>query len=102
MIELVIGALVCLATLFLCLSIDVVLGQNRGNDPRHLVRPTDVDVDLTGFDVPSDDMDLNLRSSGAKETSVLSESDLIREIRALTTTEVDFDFRELEKASSES
>lgn len=102
MIELVIGVLVFFSTLLLCLSVDVLLSKNRGSAPTHIVRPTNVDVDLTGFDVPSEDVDLNLRNSRGRERSVSSELDLIREMQALPVTEVDFDFGEIEEALGES
>lgn len=95
MIELVIGVLVALSTLFLCLSVDVALRKSRRNDPW----PTNVDVDLTGYDVASEDVDLNLRGPGGKEPSALGESDLIRENPTVAVTKLDFDFRELEEAS---
>ena len=66
MIEIVIGILVTLATLFLGLSIEVVLGRNY-NDR---VGSTHVDFDLTGFEGPSEEVDLRLKSLRAKESEV--------------------------------
>jgi len=65
-IELVIGILVALATLFLGLSLEVVLGRN---DENH-VGSTPVDFDLTGYDLPSEESDLRLKRSRAKESEV--------------------------------
>lgn len=66
MIEIVLGLLVGLATLFLGLSIDVVLGRNDPNRSGS----THLDFDLTGFEVPSEEVDLRLKSLKAKEAEV--------------------------------
>ena len=66
MIELVIGIFVALATLFLGLSLEVILGRKDENR----VGSTPVDFDLTGYDLPPAEFDLRLKRSKAKESEV--------------------------------
>jgi hypothetical protein len=65
-IELVIGIFVALATLFLGLSLEVILGRKDENR----VGSTPVDFDLTGYDLPPAEFDLRLKRSKAKESEV--------------------------------
>jgi hypothetical protein len=71
-IEIVIGILVALATLYLGLSLDVVLGRNddkhAGSTPH--VGSTPLDFDLTGYDLPPEEVDLSLKRSRAQESEV--------------------------------
>jgi hypothetical protein len=65
-IELAIGILVALATLFLGLSLEVVLGRNYDNH----VGSTPLDFDLTGYEAPPEELDLPVKRSRAKESEV--------------------------------
>ena len=71
-ILLVIGILVALATLFLGLSFEGVLGRNDdshvGSTPR--VGSTPLDFDLTGYDLPPEELDKGLTRSREQESEV--------------------------------
>jgi len=71
-IVLVIGILVALATLFLGLSLEGVLGRNDDNQVESTPRvgSTPLDFDLTGYDLPPEELDKGLNLSMAKESEV--------------------------------
>lgn len=69
MIELAIGVLVALATLFLGLSIEVVLGRNYQNY-HDGPGSTPLDFDLTGYEVPAEELDLGVKRLRPKESAV--------------------------------
>ena len=71
-IVLVIGILVALATLFLGLSLEGVLGRNDDNNVGSTshVGSTPLDFDLTGYDLPPEELAPGLNRSRAKESEV--------------------------------
>ena len=71
-IVLVIGILVALATLFLGLSLEGVLGRNDDNNVGSTshVGSTPLDFDLTGYDLPPEELALGPNRPRAKESEV--------------------------------
>jgi len=71
-IVIAIGILVALATLFLGLSLEGVLGGRNdnhvGSTPQ--LGSTPLDFDLTGYDLPPEESGLGLNRSRAKESRV--------------------------------
>jgi hypothetical protein len=98
MIEIAIGILVFLSALFLGLSVEYLLSNRKLDMPIFLGSSRYVDIDLSGFEAPSNDESSSASHSKARRSPALSQSalrqvdmELKQEIEKLDVSKVDFD-----------